>query len=289
MIPFFLLIKKLMSYGTGVYSPNRGHPYHILPPSPWPILTAINVLFIASTFVICIHRTIKPFGIYLFFISVLSFIITLFCWWNDVINESFSGHHTKEVVAGLRIGFALFIISEVIFFFGFFWSFFYYSLSPAIQIGCMWPPAGITPIDPLGLPLSNTLFLLTSGLSVTYAHRAVLNNDIRTGRDGLKMTLKASYCFLLIQFFEYLIAPFSIADSVYGSIFFLLTGFHGFHVLIGTIYLRVCLHRHGLNHFTPTHHVGLETAIWYWHFVDVVWIFLYIFVYIWGGYKTPII
>jgi hypothetical protein len=189
-----------MSYGTGVFSPNRGHSFHILPPSPWPILTAANVLFIASTFVICMHRTIKPFGIYLFFISVLSFTITLFCWWNDVINESFSGHHTKEVVAGLRMGFALFIISEVIFFFGFFWSFFYYSLSPSIQIGCIWPPAGITPIDPLGLPLSNTLFLLTSGLSVTYAHRGVLNNDIRTGRDGLKITLKASYCFLLIQF-----------------------------------------------------------------------------------------
>jgi heme/copper-type cytochrome/quinol oxidase subunit 3 len=277
------------NYGTGIINPRRSHSFHILPPSPWPIMVSLSVLYIVSSFVICIHKLASPFGIIIFFTSVLLFTFFLFCWWSDVIQESFAGHHTARVVRGLRIGFVLFIISEIIFFFAFFWTFFYYALSPTIQIGCSWPPSGITPINPWGLPLCNTLFLLTSGLSVTYSHRGVLNNDFRTGRNGLKMTLRASYCFLIIQFFEYLIAPFSIADGIYGSIFFLLTGFHGFHVLIGTIYLRVCLHRHGLNQFTPSHHVGLETAIWYWHFVDVVWVFLYVFLYIWGGYKAPIL
>jgi cytochrome c oxidase subunit 3 len=261
------------------------HPFHIVRPSAWPIVTATAVFLLVISFVICLHRFARPFGIVLFLISILFLSFVVFCWWSDVIEESFEGSHTESVAHGLRLGFALFIVSEIMFFFSFFWAFFYFSLSPNIQIGCSWPPFGITPINPWGLPLANTLFLLTSGLSVTYAHRAVLNNDFRTGRDGLKITLRASYCFLLIQFFEYLISPFTIADSVYGSVFFLLTGFHGLHVLVGTVYLRVCLHRHGLNHFTPDRHIGLETAIWYWHFVDVVWVFLYIFVYIWGGYK----
>jgi heme/copper-type cytochrome/quinol oxidase subunit 3 len=247
---------------------------------------ANHFFFAVIAFVASIHNYLSsPFGIISFSIAIGFVIFTLFVWWVDVIQESFEGHHTEPVAKGLRLGFILFIVSEVMFFFSFFWAFFYLALSPSVFIGCQWPPFGITAINPWGFPLLNTLFLLTSGVTVTYAHRAVLQNDFDLAQKGLYNTMRCAYSFMAIQFFEYLLAPFNISDSAFGSTFFMLTGFHGFHVLIGSIYLRVCQFRHARLQFTPDRHIGLETAIWYWHFVDVVWLFLFAIVYVWGGYR----
>jgi cytochrome c oxidase subunit 3 len=259
------------------------HPFHIVNNSPWPIIVSLAAFFFTSTFVICVHRLARPFGVVFFLLSIVFLFFLSFFWWSDVIDESMEGYHTPEVANGLRLGFVLFIVSEVMFFFSFFWAFFYASLAPSIWIGCVWPPYGITPISPWGFPLLNTLFLLTSGLTVTFAHRALISEDYSFVQEGLRLTLLAAYSFMMIQFVEYTQAPFSIADGIYGSTFFMLTGFHGFHVLVGTIYLRVCLLRHARLHFSPNQHVGLETAIWYWHFVDVVWLFLFVVVYWWGS------
>jgi heme/copper-type cytochrome/quinol oxidase subunit 3 len=264
----------------------HSHPFHLVKPSPWPIVIAFSTFLLFSSLVLALHNVIKPFGIVAFLVSLVLVLFVMFLWWADVIQEAFDGYHTDEVAKGLRLGFILFIVSEVMFFFSFFWGFFYLALSPAVQIGCQWPPFGITPINAWGFPFLNTLYLLTSGVTVTYAHRAVLNNEFWLAQRGLYNTLRCAYCFMLIQFFEYIFAPFSIADSAFGSTFFILTGFHGFHVLIGSIYLRICQHRHLLKQFTPSRHIGLETAIWYWHFVDVVWLFLFAVVYVWGGYKA---
>jgi heme/copper-type cytochrome/quinol oxidase subunit 3 len=265
--------------------PAHGHPYHLVDRSFWPILTAFAVFFMLLGVVLGLHHAIQPFGFLFFVLTVSLTSILLFFWWGDVIQESFAGHHTEEVAKGLRLGFILFIVSEIMFFFSFFWGFFYLSISPSIYIGCQWPPFGITPIHAWGVPLLNTLCLLLSGVTVTYAHRAVLENDFDLARTGLYSTLCCASAFMAFQFFEYLFAPFNISDSAFGSTFFLLTGFHGFHVLVGSVFLRVCQIRHANFQFTPARHLGLEMAIWYWHFVDVVWLFLFAVVYVWGGYR----
>lgn len=265
---------------------STGHPFHLVVPSPWPISLSFLLFATILALVTSLHGYYQyPFGLVLFVSNLALSSLILFFWWGDVVSESFEGHHTEIVAKGLRLGFILFIVSEVMFFFSFFWSFFYLSLSPSIYIGCQWPPFGITVINPWGFPFLNTLFLLTSGVTVTYAHRAVLQNNFEIAQQGLYNTMRCAYSFLAIQFFEYLLAPFNISDSAFGSTFFMLTGFHGFHVLVGTIYLRVCQYRHSNLQFTPDRHIGLETAIWYWHFVDVVWLFLFAIVYVWGGHK----
>jgi heme/copper-type cytochrome/quinol oxidase subunit 3 len=267
-----------------------GHPFHLVIPSPWPITLSILLFATILSLVTSLHGYhYYPIGLLLFLSNLVLSSLILFFWWGDVIQESFQGHHTEIVAKGLRLGFILFIVSEVMFFFSFFWAFFYLSLSPSIYIGCQWPPFGITVVNPWGFPLLNTLFLLTSGVTVTYAHRAVLRNDFEVAQQGLYNTMRCAYSFLAIQFFEYLLAPFNISDSAFGSTFFMLTGFHGFHVLIGTIYLRICQYRHSMLQFTPDRHIGLETAIWYWHFVDVVWLFLFAIVYVWGGHKIIVV
>jgi heme/copper-type cytochrome/quinol oxidase subunit 3 len=265
--------------------PKTSHPFHLVKASRWPIIIAFSTFFTVLAFVACLHSFIKPYGVYAFFSGLIIMIYILFMWWSDVIEESFEGHHTEPVAKGLRLGFLLFIISEVIFFFSFFWAFFYLALSPSIFIGCQWPPFGITPIGAWGFPFANTVILLSSGAAVTWAHRSVLSNNNAEAIDGLRTTMIFAYGFTAIQAYEYLYAPFNISDSAFGSTFFMLTGFHGFHVLIGSVYLRVCQFRLVRFHFTPDRHIGLETAIWYWHFVDVVWLFLFAVVYVWGGYK----
>ena len=202
----------------------------------------------------------------------------LFFWFSDIIIEStFEGNHTIKVQQGVRFGMCLFIVSEIMFFFSFFWSFFHCSLSPSIGIGCIWPPVGILTLDPWGLPLWNTIILLSSGVTITYAHKALICGD-------RYYTTIVCYglIFTLIQAYEYNIAPFSMNDGVFGSLFFILTGFHGLHVLVGSIFLMVCLYRQVSYHFLTNQHVGFECAAWYWHFVDVVWLGLFILVYIWG-------
>jgi len=208
-------------------------------------------------------------------------------WFYDIIIEgTFEGKHTLKVQDGLRLGMILFIVSEVMFFVSFFWAYFHSSLAPSIFIGGVWPPAGIQPLNPLHLPLLNTIILLTSGASVTVVHYAMCypgGSKWIKANYYLLITVLLGVLFTLFQLYEYKHAPFSIIDNIYGSVFYMSTGFHGFHVLIGTVFLFVCFLRMINHHFMSDHHVGFEAAAWYWHFVDVVWLFLYLMVYWWGS------
>ena len=203
-----------------------------------------------------------------------------------VIEATFEGNHSFMVQRGIRLGFILFVISEIMVFFSFFWAFFHSSLSPNVEVGCIWPPSGVTPINPFGLPLVNTVILLVSGASLTCSHNFLLGGKfLRFSIRYMGVTISLGILFTFIQIFEYCDTPINISSSSYGSSFFILTGFHGLHVLVGTIMLTVSLLRLSQFHFSSNHHLGLETAIWYWHFVDVVWLFLYVWVYWWGGNK----
>jgi cytochrome c oxidase subunit 3 len=205
-------------------------------------------------------------------------------WWRDVIIEgTFEGHHTQAVQKGLRLGVILFIASEVMFFFSFFWAFFHSSLAPTPEIGSVWPPLGIETIDAWGIPLLNTIILLTSGATITWAHHAIIVGSRQNILYSLILTISLAIFFTFIQAFEYIESSFTISDSVYGTTFFLLTGFHGIHVIVGTIFIIVGTFRTIKHHFTKQNHFGFEAAAWYWHFVDVVWLFLFIVVYWWGG------
>jgi len=280
------------------------HGFHLVTPSPWPFFTALTLIYVVISAVLFFHT--GTYWCLLHSLGTLGFFLSR--WWRDVIIEgTYEGRHTKIVQDGLRVGFVLFIISEVMFFFGFFWSFFHSSLSPSIWIGCVWPPKGITVFKWYEVPLLNTVILLTSGAFVTWAHQGFLLVTDRKFyipilghgyyRDhygfhfedrvivffGLLATVLLGVLFTIMQAYEYITAPFSISDGIYGSIFYVTTGFHGLHVIIGTIYLIVGLVRHYLYHFTKQHHVGFETAAWYWHFVDVVWLFLYLTIYVWGS------
>lgn len=222
-------------------------------------------------------------NIWLVFIGLISVSLCLYFWLKDVVREStYQGFHTKRTLHGLKMGFILFIVSEILLFFSFFWAFFHSSLSPAIEIGVQWPPLGIHALNPFSVPLLNTAILLSSGATVTWAHHSLVSGNKDQAVKGLSLTVFLGVIFTMLQVFEYVEAPFSMADSVYGSTFFIATGFHGFHVLVGTIFLFICLTRLNSFHFTTSHHFGFEAASWYWHFVDVVWLFLYICIYWWG-------
>jgi cytochrome c oxidase subunit 3 len=258
------------------------HPFHMVDISPWPIMTSISLLSLVLGFISYFHYFNN--GSYHFIISFLIVCFYLFRWFSDIVTEStFEGNHTFKVQNGIRLGMCLFIASEVMFFFSFFWGYFHCSLSPCIGIGCIWPPKYIITLDAWGLPLWNTIILLSSGITITSAHRGILVGDRLTTTNSLVATILYGTIFTFIQAYEYNVAPFSINDGIFGSLFFLLTGFHGLHVLIGTIFLIICLYRQINYHFTKRHHIGFEAGIWYWHFVDVVWLFLFIVIYIWGG------
>lgn len=256
------------------------HPYHLVDPSPWPLCLGAGVLGAAVGTVLWLHAGVKS----LLLISSILTGAAVSLWLRDVVREAtFLGKHTRPVQAGLRLGFALFIASEVFLFVSFFWAFFHFALSPAVEIGAQWPPRGATPLDPLALPLLNTALLLSSGASVTWAHHAVLAGLRRSALAGALLTILLGGAFLACQALEYRVAPFSIADSAFGSVFFLTTGFHGFHVLAGAAFLAAAAERLRRGHFSRTRHLGLEVGAWYWHFVDVVWLFVYSFLYWWGG------
>jgi cytochrome c oxidase subunit 3 len=260
------------------------HGYHLVDNSPWPLLGAISALTTAIGAAMSMHG--YKFGPIVLIFGLLSVMYTMFVWWRDVIREAtFEGHHTTVVQRGLRYGMLLFILSEVMFFFAFFWAYFHASLAPAIEIGSIWPPKAINAFNPWEVPLLNTLVLLNSGVSCTWAHEAIRLGDRKNAIFALSVTVILGLSFTALQLMEYAIAPFNISDSVYGSTFYMTTGFHGAHVIIGTIFLFVCLIRVIKYHFTMKHHFGFEAAAWYWHFVDVVWMFLFICVYWWGG--TP--
>jgi cytochrome c oxidase subunit 3 len=258
------------------------HPYHLVDVSPWPILAALGTLFLTIGGALTMH--FYEGGKHLLLGGLISVILIMSLWLRDVIREGiFQKKHTQAVDRGLNIGFALFITSEVMFFFAFFWTFFHSSLSPTVQIGCYWPPMGIIPLNALEVPLLNTIILLTSGATITIAHYAILANIPKLVLIGFAGTIVLAVLFTFFQYYEYVNAAFDISDSVYGSIFYMSTGFHGFHVIIGTIFITVNLVRYIRGHFDKNNHQGFEFGAWYWHSVDVVRIFLFCCVYFWGN------
>ncbi|MGQ0486088.1 MAG: cytochrome c oxidase subunit 3 [Hyphomicrobiales bacterium] len=269
----------------------KHHDYHLVDPSPWPIVGAVSAFILAVGAVVWMHGSAP----WVMILGVLGLLYTMFMWWRDVIKEAHQGDHTPVVSLHLRYGMIMFIASEVMFFAAWFWAFFDASLftgeaiqaSRIAETGGVWPPKGVEVFDPWHLPLVNTLILLTSGTTVTWAHHALLNNDREGLKWGLVATVLLGVLFTSIQAYEYAHAAFAFnrdnGGNIYGSTFFMATGFHGFHVIIGTIFLTVCLFRAMAGHFTPQQHFGFEAAAWYWHFVDVVWLFLFSCVYVWAS------
>jgi cytochrome c oxidase subunit 3 len=293
----------------------KNHDYHILQPSPWPIIGAFSALAMASGGIMWMHNAAH--GGWLFLAGVAGVLFTMFSWWGDVIREAHAGDHTPVVQLHLRYGMILFIASEVMFFVGWFWAFFDFSLFPvplsvaadgtvsiiANAVGT-WPPKGIEVLDAFEFPLLNTFILLLSGTTVTWAHHALIHGQrggaktglwglIGVGENdgvlkGLWLTIVLGLCFSTVQAYEYAHAPFPFKGLNYGSSFYMATGFHGFHVIIGTLFLIVNLVRAYKGDFTPRQHFGFEAAAWYWHFVDVVWLFLFVTIYVWGGWGAPV-
>lgn len=261
-------------------SNNINHPFHLVDQRPWPIVRAFSVL----TLVTGLTKWFHTFEVHLLILGVVLTLLVIIQWWRDVVREgTYQGLHTYIVGQGLRLGMILFIVSEVLFFFSFFWAYFHRRLAPAIELGVIWPPAGIIPFNPFQIPLLNTAILLGRGVTVTWAHHALIENNSRQTIQGLALTVGLGIYFTILQAVEYIEASFTIADSVYGATFFVATGFHGLHVIIGTIFLSVCILRQISQHFTQFHHFGFEAAAWYWHFVDVVWLFLFVTIYWWGN------
>jgi len=260
----------------------QGHCYHLVSPSVWPIIMSGSLYILTSSAALSMHYF--KYLYIIFFFSLILVIYAMFLWFRDVTAEStYQGHHTFAVQKGINIGVALFIISEIFFFLSIFWAFFHNAISPDIVIGSEWPPLGIQTINPFELPLLNTVILLSSGLVVTFAHHSLIKGDRQSKLTGLFITILLAVVFTIFQGIEYTVSSFTISDGIYGSCFYFGTGFHGLHVIIGTIFLLVGLLRALLYHFTDNHHLGLEAGILYWHFVDIVWIFLFLFIYYWGS------
>jgi cytochrome c oxidase subunit 3 len=259
------------------------HPYHLVDPSPWPLVGAFAGGLMLTGIILLAHYGMR----WPLYAGVAGVLICMFGWWRDVLKESrTAGLHSPVVRLGLRYGMILFIASEVMFFVAFFWAYFHFALFPQHVSGAeqaIWPPAGIKTFDPWHLPFLNTMILLLSGCTVTWAHHGVLHGDRKALITGLALTVMLGMIFTGLQAWEYMVAPFPFTGGVYPSTFFLATGFHGFHVIVGTIFLAVCLFRAIAGHFTPEKHFGFEAAAWYWHFVDVVWLFLFVSIYWWGA------
>ena len=265
---------------------SQNHPFHLVAPSPWPLIAAFSAGILATGTVLLMHEVtvwVVPLGVFLVLLSMFG--------WREVIREAeHEGHHTPVVQIGLRYGMLLFIASEVMFFAAFFWAYVDASLFPdevrqflrVEATGGVWPPVGIETFDPFSIPLLNTMILLLSGSTVTWAHHALRQGDRVNTIRGLALTVILGVAFTSFQAYEYYHAGFGFTDGIYSSTFYMATGFHGFHVIVGTIFLAVCLIRAIKGHFTPEHHFGFEAAAWYWHFVDVVWLFLFISIY-WLG------
>jgi len=262
---------------------SKNHDYHILQPSIWPFVGAVAGFAMLFGAVLWMHD-ITP---WLFAAGLVGVLYTMYAWWAEVVHEGETGDHTPVVQIGLRYGFILFIMSEVMFFSAWFWSFFKHALYPmgplSPAVDGVWPPAGVETFDPWHLPLINTLILLCSGAAATWAHHYLVHgNDRKEIQRGLVLAVVLGVFFTILQAYEYSHAGFGFAGNIYGANFFMATGFHGAHVVIGTIFLLVCLLRTMKGHFTERQHVGFEAAAWYWHFVDVVWLFLFLAIYIWG-------
>ena len=279
------------------------HDYHLVNPSPWPLLSSLSVLVLALGGVNFMKGLfgMEKGTVWLLAVGFAMVGWVMIGWWREVIKEGKHGDHTPVVTIGLRYGMILFIASEVMFFVGWFWSFFEFAIYHSARVGENWdaanplfaealakfgdwPPVGVETFDPFHLPLINTLILLCSGCAATWAHHALVHENNRTDmKRGLALAIALGVLFTFFQAYEYSHAAFGFSGNIYGASFFMATGFHGAHVIIGTIFLFVCLMRTLKGHFTPEQHVGFEAAAWYWHFVDVVWLFLFAAVYVWGG------
>ena len=285
-----------IEYGTT----GRPHPYHIVRPSIWPLASSFAAGLLAIGMVLFMHDT--KFGDFtvgfkLAGLGLLAVLACMYGWWRDIVHESVVERvHSAIATIGLRYGMVLFIASEVMFFVAFFYAFF----DAALFVGeehqylrheltqGFWPPPQIHPVPAFELPLTMTLILLLSGSAVTWAHHSIQKGNQKSFMEALGYTIILGVIFLCFQVYEYTHAHFGFKDGVYASAFYMATGFHGFHVLVGTIFLIVCLVRTYKGHFTPTQHFGFEAAAWYWHFVDVVWLFLFVVIYVWGGWGAPI-
>ena len=258
----------------------KSHPYHLVSNSVWPFFTSLSLLILMLSAIVAFNK--GPMDLVLYSIVLVAVSATF--WWDEVVVEgTYQGHHTLAVQQGITLGVGLFIVSEIYFFLSIFWAFFHSSLAPTIELGGMWPPLGIEPINYLELPLLNTIILLSSGAFVTVSHHSFINGDREKSLRYLLITIILAIIFTVLQGVEYWLSPFTISDGVYGSCFFFGTGFHGIHVIIGTIFLYVGYLRLRSYQITDHHHIGYESAILYWHFVDVVWLFLYISMYWWGS------
>jgi cytochrome c oxidase subunit III len=285
------------------------HDYHLVEPSAWPIVGSVAAFLMMVGAIMAMHGgkltfslvagekggLTLAFGPWVFVIGVVLLLTMFFGWWADVIKEGEKeGHHTPTVQIGLRYGMILFIASEVMFFVAWFWAYFDAALfvqetkefARNVFTGGVWPPKGIKTFNPWDVPLLNTLILLTSGTTVTWAHHSIIHGDRKGLVQGLALTVLLGMSFTGLQALEYSEAGFKYAGHIYGATFFMATGFHGFHVIVGTIFLAVCLFRAMAGHFKPDQHFGLEAAAWYWHFVDVVWLFLFTCIYVFGA-GTP--
>lgn len=260
----------------------QSHPFHLVSPSPWPILTSISLLTLTTSGVLTMHGV--PHANFPLFFAFTLLISSMFFWFRDVISEgTYLGNHTLAVQRGLNTGVALFIASEGLFFLAIFWAYFHSALSPTAELGGNWPPVGIESINAFELPLLNTALLLASGVTITYSHHSLIQGNRNGALFGGIFTNILAIVFTGFQGVEYTVSSFTLTDSVFGSCFYFGTGFHGLHVIIGTIFLGVGCWRLFAYHLTDNHHLGLEAGILYWHFVDVVWLFLFLSIYYWGS------
>lgn len=251
-------------------------------PSPWPLNTSTTLFALTSSGVLTMHG-FKSSSVF-WLLALLLLISSMSLWWRDVIAEgTYLGNHTLAVQRGLNMGVALFIVSEALFFLAIFWAFFHSALSPTVELGAQWPPMGIEAINPFELPLLNTVILLSSGVTVTYAHHSLIQGNRSATLYGLVATVLLAIVFTGFQGVEYSVSSFTISDGAFGSCFYFGTGFHGLHVMIGTAFIAVGLWRVLSYHSTDNHHLGLESSILYWHFVDIVWLFLFVSIYYWGS------
>jgi len=257
------------------------HPFHLVDASPWPFLTSVGVLVTALGFVLSFHRYQN--STLVLSLGFLIFVYVLFLWWRDVMRESRLHYHTSRVQTGLQLGMVIFITTEAMFFVGLLWAFINAASQPTVYLSNSWPPEGIIPVEWHGRPLLNTALLFASYFSANVARYALEENNHKLASINLTITVFLGLLFTFYQYLEYSTAAFTMSDSVFGSVFYLATGFHGFHVIVGVLFLFVCLIR--LKEFSVNHSVGLKLAVLYWHFVDIVWIFLMGIIYYWGSYK----
>nr|AKE49629.1 cytochrome c oxidase subunit III [Liposcelis nr. bostrychophila AZ] len=258
---------------------NKFNDFHSVNNSPWPLYASLAVLnLMLSTF----WSFYSNMGAHSFF-SMFNVLLMVSIWARDILRESvYQGNHTSKVMASLKYGMLLFISSEIMFFLSFFWTFFHSSLNPDCSLGYMWPSWGVRAVSPLSIPLLNTLILISSGVTITYSHHMMLAHNWEFSIKWTIYTILLGVYFTILQGLEYKFTSFTMMDSIYGSIFFMSTGFHGFHVILGTIFISLSLMRLIKLEYSNSHHLMFEFSCWYWHFVDLVWLFLFLFIYWWG-------